>query len=113
MAVDMLQEMKKRRLILMGKNENDIEINRVVNRYIDQGVAELVPGILFIDEVHMINIECFTYLNRSLESSLSPIVVFATNLKYVARIFSHPMAYLWIYWIVCSLSEPCLIQSKK
>ena len=63
----------------MEKNENDTEINRVVNRYIDQGVAELVPGILFIDEVHMINIECFTYLNRSLESSLSPIVVFATN----------------------------------
>ena len=27
------------------------EINRVVNRYIDQGIAELVPGVLFIDEV--------------------------------------------------------------
>ena len=43
------------------------EINRVVNRYIDQGVAELVPGVLFIDEVHMLDIECFTYLNKSLE----------------------------------------------
>jgi RuvB-like protein 1 (pontin 52) len=42
------------------------EINRVVN-------------VLFIDEVHMLDIECFTYLNRSLESTLSPIVVFATN----------------------------------
>ena len=56
-----------------------LEINKVVNRYIDQGVAELVPGVLFIDEVHMLDIECFTYLNRALESSLSPIVVFATN----------------------------------
>merc|ERR1712137_1207349 len=55
------------------------EINRVVNRYIDQGVAELVPGVLFIDEVHMLDIECFTYLNRALESTLAPIVVFATN----------------------------------
>merc|ERR1711906_54192 len=55
------------------------EINRVVNRYIDQGVAELVPGVLFIDEVHMLDIECFTYLNRVIESSLSPIIVFATN----------------------------------
>jgi RuvB-like protein 1 len=27
------------------------EINKVVNRYIDQGIAELVPGVLFIDEV--------------------------------------------------------------
>ncbi|CAM9937867.1 unnamed protein product, partial [Choristocarpus tenellus] len=55
------------------------EINKVVNRYIDQGVAELVPGVLFVDEVHMLDIECFTYLNRALESSLSPIVIFATN----------------------------------
>jgi len=55
------------------------EINKVVNRYIDSGVAELVPGVLFIDEVHMLDIECFTYLNRALESTLSPIVVFATN----------------------------------
>lgn len=27
------------------------EINKVVNRYLDQGTAELVPGVLFIDEV--------------------------------------------------------------
>ena len=55
------------------------EINKVVNRYIDQGIAELVPGVLFIDEVHMLDIECFTYLNRALESTLAPIVIFATN----------------------------------
>lgn len=55
------------------------EINKIVNRYIDQGVAELVPGVLFIDEVHMLDIECFTYLNRALESTLAPIVIFATN----------------------------------
>merc|ERR1712064_193014 len=55
------------------------EINKVVNKYIDQGIAELVPGVLFIDDVHMLDIECFTYLNRALESTLSPIVVFATN----------------------------------
>merc|ERR1711959_249745 len=56
-----------------------LEINKVVNRYIDQGVAELVPGVLFIDEVHMLDIECFTYLNRALDSTLAPIVVLATN----------------------------------
>lgn len=55
------------------------EINKVVNKYIDQGIAELVPGVLFIDEVHMLDIECFTYLHRALESSLAPIVIFATN----------------------------------
>lgn len=55
------------------------EINKVVNRYIEQGIAELVPGVLFIDEVHMLDIQCFTYLNKALESPLAPIVVFATN----------------------------------
>ena len=38
-----------------------------------------MPGVLFVDEVHMLDLECFTYLNRALESSMSPIVVFATN----------------------------------
>ena len=136
----------------------------MVNKYIDQGVAELVPGVLFVDEVrysppvrvallfrrcgcvstaarlcledtahtppgearpslaaalpntkylwhlrehrwhetggipgtfhapmefyrlngnsiqvHMLDIECFTYLHRALESTLAPIVIFATN----------------------------------
>ena len=55
------------------------EINRVVDKYIQQGIAELVPGVLFIDEVHMLDMECFTYLNRALESSFSPHVIFATN----------------------------------
>ena len=55
------------------------EINKVVNRYIEQGTAELVPGVLFIDEAHMLDLECFTYLNRAIESALSPIVVLATN----------------------------------
>ena len=30
-------------------------------------------------QVHMLDIECFTYLNRALESTLAPIVIFATN----------------------------------
>lgn len=56
-----------------------LEINKVVNKYIDHGIAELVPGVLFIDEVHMLDIECFTFLNRALESNLAPIVILATN----------------------------------
>ncbi|EGR33865.1 hypothetical protein IMG5_034130 [Ichthyophthirius multifiliis] len=55
------------------------QINQIVNKYIDQGIAELVPGVLFIDEVHMLDIECFTFLNRALESNLAPIVILATN----------------------------------
>jgi len=55
------------------------EVNKVVNKYIEEGTAELIPGVLFIDEVHMLDIECFTFLNKALESTLAPIVIFATN----------------------------------
>ena len=55
------------------------EINKVVDKYIDQGIAELVPGVLFIDEVHMLDIECFTYLHKALETTIAPIVIFATH----------------------------------
>lgn len=55
------------------------EVNKVVSKYIEQGVAELVPGVLFIDEVNMLDMEIFTYLNRALESSIAPIVVLASN----------------------------------
>ncbi|KAI0463168.1 RUVB-like protein [Komagataella kurtzmanii] len=55
------------------------EVNKVVSKYISQGIAELVPGVLFIDEVNMLDIECFTYLNRALESKIAPIVILASN----------------------------------
>lgn len=32
-----------------------------------------------IDEAHMLDIECFSFLNRALETELSPIVVMASN----------------------------------
>ncbi|KAJ1926101.1 RuvB ATP-dependent DNA helicase pontin [Tieghemiomyces parasiticus] len=71
------QLMKPRKTEITDKLRQ--EINKVVNQYIEQGTAELIPGVLFIDEVHMLDIECFTYLNRALESTLSPIVILATN----------------------------------
>ncbi|CCO33069.1 RuvB-like protein 1 (pontin 52) [Rhizoctonia solani AG-1 IB] len=55
------------------------EVNKVVKGYVDQGVAEVVPGVVFIDEVHMLDIECFTYLNLLLESPMAPTVILATN----------------------------------
>jgi len=77
LAAMMGQMMKPKKTEITEKLRG--EINKVVNKYIDQGIAELVPGVLFIDEVHMLDIECFTYLNRALESTLAPIVIFATN----------------------------------
>lgn len=73
----MSQLMKPKKTEITEKLRN--EINKIVNNYIEEGVAELVPGVLFIDEVHMLDIECFTYLHRLLESSVSPIIILATN----------------------------------
>ncbi|KAG5248127.1 Ruv DNA-helicase family protein [Salix suchowensis] len=68
-------------LSLMGQmmKPRKTEITDKLRQEINKGTAELVPGVLFIDEVHMLDMECFSYLNRALESSLSPIVIFATN----------------------------------
>merc|ERR1712093_99426 len=55
------------------------QIDQKVAEWRDEGKAEIVPGVLFIDEVHMLDIECFSYLNRALESDLAPVLVVATN----------------------------------
>lgn len=34
---------------------------------------------MFIDEVHMLDIECFSYLNRAMEHDLAPIIIMASN----------------------------------
>ncbi|GKC69878.1 RuvB-like protein 2 [Tanacetum coccineum] len=34
-----------------------------------------IPGVLFIDEVHMLDIECFPFLNRALENDMAPILM--------------------------------------
>lgn len=45
----------------------------------EEGKADIVPGVLFIDEVHMLDIECFSFLNRALENEMAPVLVVATN----------------------------------
>eukprot|EP00792_Barthelona_sp_PAP020_P007033 TRINITY_DN3097_c0_g2_i2.p1 TRINITY_DN3097_c0_g2~~TRINITY_DN3097_c0_g2_i2.p1 ORF type:complete len:435 (+),score=132.01 TRINITY_DN3097_c0_g2_i2:217-1521(+) len=50
-----------------------------VQEWREEGRAEIIPGVLFLDEAHMLDIECFSFLNRALESELAPIVVMATN----------------------------------
>lgn len=55
------------------------QINTKVAEWKEEGKAEIVPGVLFIDEVHMLDIECFLFINRALEDDFSPIVMMATN----------------------------------
>ncbi|THH26506.1 hypothetical protein EUX98_g7683 [Antrodiella citrinella] len=55
------------------------QINTKVAEWREEGKAEIIPGVLFIDEVHMLDIECFSYLNRALENELAPLVIMASN----------------------------------
>eukprot|EP00835_Amoeboradix_gromovi_P004769 NODE_394_length_9435_cov_0.160347.p4 type:complete len:352 gc:universal NODE_394_length_9435_cov_0.160347:8212-7157(-) len=55
------------------------QVNTKVQTWIEEGKATLLPGVLFIDEVHMLDIECFSFLNRMLEDEFAPIVIMASN----------------------------------
>lgn len=61
------------------KQEVREQINSKVGEWREEGKAEIIPGVLFIDEVHMLDIECFSYLNRALEQDMAPVVIMATN----------------------------------
>lgn len=61
------------------KPETRTSVNERVLMWKDEGKAEILPGILFIDEIHMLDVECFSYLNRALEAPLAPVVIMATN----------------------------------
>ncbi|QSL65939.1 hypothetical protein MERGE_003076 [Pneumocystis wakefieldiae] len=87
-------ELQKRRegfLALFSGDTGEIpsevrdQINTKVNEWKEEGKAEICSGVLFIDEVHMLDIECFSFLNRALEDDLSPIVIMASN-RGIARI---------------------------
>jgi RuvB-like protein 2 len=55
------------------------QIDSKVAEWREEGKADIIPGVLFIDEVHMLDIECFSFLNRALENEMAPILVVATN----------------------------------
>jgi len=61
------------------KSEVREQIDTKVAEWREEGKAEIVPGVLFIDEVHMLDMECFSFLNRALENDLAPVMVLATN----------------------------------
>ena len=55
------------------------QINQKVAEWKEDGKAEIVPGVLFIDEVHLLDLECFSFLNRALEQEMAPLIVLASN----------------------------------
>jgi len=72
-------------LIFGGAEEKEIppdvraQVDEQVKKLVDEGRAEILPGVLFIDDVHMLDIEAFSFLSRALESELAPIIILASN----------------------------------
>jgi len=71
------------------RKEIDEDIRREVDEFVRQlirdGKGELVPGVIFIDECSLLDIETYAFLNRALEQELAPIIIFATN-RGIAKI---------------------------
>jgi TBP-interacting protein len=55
------------------------DVDETIKKWLDQKKAELVPGVLFIDDAHMLDIEAFSFLTRAMESEFAPIIILATN----------------------------------
>ena len=54
-------------------------VDEQVKRWVEEGRAELIPGVLFIDETHLMDIELFAFMNRAMESEMAPIIILASN----------------------------------
>ena len=63
--------------------EIDTEIRTMVDQkvkeLVDEGKAFIHPGVLFIDDSHLLDLEAFSFLGRAIESELVPIIILATN----------------------------------
>jgi len=55
------------------------DVDEMVKKRVEEGTAEIIPGVLFIDEVHLLDIEAYSFLNAAMESELAPIMIFASN----------------------------------
>ncbi|MDP8003653.1 MAG: RuvB-like domain-containing protein, partial [Caldisphaera sp.] len=55
------------------------QTDEMVKKSTQENKAQLVPGILFIDDAHMLDIEAYSYLTKAMESEYAPIIILATN----------------------------------
>ncbi len=55
------------------------QVDSLVKDLISKGMGELLPGVLFIDDAHMLDIETYSFLTKALEADLAPILILATN----------------------------------
>ena len=54
-------------------------VDEAVKKMVDEEKAFMHPGVLFIDDSHLLDLEAFSFLGRAIESELVPIIILATN----------------------------------
>ncbi len=71
--------------LFLGVEEKEIDpevraaVDRQVKEWVEEGRAEMIPGVMFIDDAHLMDIEALSFISRAMESELVPIIVMATN----------------------------------
>lgn len=92
------------------KTEVREQIDSKVAEWREEGKSDIIPGVLFIDEVHMLDVECFSFLNRALENDMAPVVIMATN-RGITRI--RGTNYRSPHGIPIDLLDRCIIVSTS
>ncbi len=69
--------------IFGGEKEISDEVRRktdeIIKKWIEEKKAELVPGVLFIDDAHLLDLEVYSFITKAMESDFAPIIILATN----------------------------------
>lgn len=60
-------------------------VDQQVKTLVDEGKAFIHPGVLFLDDSHLLDLEAFSFVGRAMEGELVPIIILATN-RGIARI---------------------------
>jgi len=83
--IDLLNSKKKKLSAIFSEFQSEIsfkkreKIGKVLKRWEEENKIKIFKGILFIDDIHLLNNESFSFLGKIIETRLSPNFFFATN----------------------------------
>ena len=72
------------------------EVNKVVKGYVDQGVAEVVPGVVFIDEVSFLFLPSFSFYDGEDRYICLTLSVSRTSMRCLSHLWRLPSSSLLI-----------------
>ncbi len=71
--------------LILGVETKEIDpevramVDKQVREWVEQNKAEIIPGVMFIDDAHLMDIEALSFISRAMEGELVPIIIMATN----------------------------------